>query len=81
MFEGRTVFEDIMGHYRYEKADVTYAKLSFSSKVYLQNNDFIKLKKKAEKIKVNLGKDFFIYTPMKIHENKDIIKKLNLSKK
>ena len=67
---------------KWENTSPTLSRFSLSSHdVCLQNNDFIKLKKKAEKIKVNLGKDFFIYTPMKIYENKDIIKKLNLSKK
>ena len=36
---------------------------------------------KSKNINVKIGKNFFIYTPMKIYENKDIIKKLNLSKK
>ena len=52
-----------------KKADVTYAKLPFSSKVCLQNNDFIKLKEKSKNINVEIGKDFFIHTPMKIIKN------------
>ena len=44
-------------------------------------DDNLLYKIKSKNINVDIGKDFFIYTPMKIYENKDIIKKLNLSKK
>ena len=52
----------------WENASVSRVSISKST-TCIQNNDFIKLREKAKTKGETIGKDFFIYTKIKIYNN------------